>query len=488
MKTIITLLLSLTIGNLSAQYDYDWQEHYGTELFERPLGLCATDDGGAIFTGYSTYTNKTQITAVRLNKEGSVIWDKTYGGSNREEGFRILKTDGGYVIAGTARSSDGDVETHYGKADLWVFKISLLGDIVWQTTIGGADFEFCGDFTKTNDGGFVIVGTTHSDSHWDNNGGSDVIITKLSSSGEILWNRTFGGTNDEGAWGAVQNDQGDIYVGFNTKSSDGDIDTLYNERDFGLIKLSNIGDLIWLKTYDGKPGRNDLIDIELLSNGSIVMVGRNGERDSWVVCTDADGEYKWDHTYGEIGGDIAYSLIEIESGLIIVGNTSFGTADPELNEESNVMIYQLDHEGTLVWSSHYGGSGHDIAYDIDKGRLGFFILIGSTSTNGSFGDNKGKMDAVVLKISLQETSTIDIKPLEKLSLFPNPSAELITIDIAVKDIGARYQIFSNSGELVLEGTLLDISTTIDVCDLPSASYSFQVTSSNRGITVPFLKF
>jgi len=168
--------------------------------------------------------------AVKVDTNGNQVWEKSYGGSQIDEARSIIKTtDGNYLIVGESRSSDKDVTNSKGAADVWLIKISDDGNLIWQKSYGGSSFDVSRGITPTSDNGYIIVGSSRSqDGDVDTNQGqNDVWILKIDNSGGLKWQKSFGGTNIDFAYSAVElNDESIIIVG---ESSSNDIDISENK-------------------------------------------------------------------------------------------------------------------------------------------------------------------------------------------------------------------------------------------------------------------
>jgi len=167
---------------------------------------------------------------VKVNKDGNRVWEKSFGGSQIDEARNITKTnDGNYLITGDSRSNDADVTNSKGAADIWLIKISDDGNLIWQKSYGGSSFDVSRDITPTSDNGYIIVGSSRSqDGDVDTNQGqNDVWVLKIDNSGDLEWQKSFGGTDIDFAYSAVElNDESIIIVG---ESSSNDIDISENK-------------------------------------------------------------------------------------------------------------------------------------------------------------------------------------------------------------------------------------------------------------------
>lgn len=128
---------------------------------------------------------------VKLNSTGTLIWQKSLGGTDHDSGYSVKETsDGGYIVAGEARSNDGDVSGHHGfLGDYWIAKLDASGNITWQKCYGGTDGDVATDILETSDGGFIIAGYAFSNDFdvVGNHGNSDFWIIKLSNVGNVQW-------------------------------------------------------------------------------------------------------------------------------------------------------------------------------------------------------------------------------------------------------------------------------------------------------------
>lgn len=214
-----------------------------------------------------------------------LLWQKCYGGSADEMVTDVVFTNDGMVVACNAKSNDGDITGHHGSTafnDGWVFKIANDTVIQWQISIGGTAEDNINKIISTNDGGFLCIGTTSSvDGDISNNhGGNDVWIVKLSSDGDIVWSKAFGGSNnDEGVSVLPANDGGYIFIA-STESVNGDVQTAAAGNTW-IVKLDANGTIVWQNTIardTAYPGiANPAIGIVQTSDNTIIAgcIGRD---------------------------------------------------------------------------------------------------------------------------------------------------------------------------------------------------------------------
>jgi hypothetical protein len=153
------------------------------------------------------------------------VWEKSFGGSEIDEARAISAShDGNFIVVGDTRSSDGDVKSNNGAADIWVLKISTEGNLIWEKTFGGTGFDAGRSISMTQDNGFVIAGSSRSsDNGFTNKGQNDALVLKIDAEGVLEWQQTIGGSEIDFLYDVVElEDQTIIAVG-ESSSSDGDI-------------------------------------------------------------------------------------------------------------------------------------------------------------------------------------------------------------------------------------------------------------------------
>ena len=211
----------------------EWSKYYGGSFTDIPLGVVKTIDNGFIIAGSSDsadidITNNKgayDFWILKIEANGTLVWEKNFGGSEIDEASAITQTnDGNFIIVGDTRSSNKDVSNNNGAADLWMLKISQEGILIWEKTFGGTSFDVGRSISRTQDNGFIISGSSRSlDANFNNQGQNDALIIKVDSEGNIVWQETVGGREIDFLYDAVElNNKTVIAVG-ESNSEDGDI-------------------------------------------------------------------------------------------------------------------------------------------------------------------------------------------------------------------------------------------------------------------------
>jgi hypothetical protein len=220
----------LKTNNLGA---LEWSRYFGGSFTEIPLGIVETDNHNYIIVG-SSDSNDFNISnnkgsydfwMTKIATDGSLLLEKTFGGSEIDEASAIIAAnDGNFIIVGNTRSADKEVSKNNGAADIWILKVSTEGNLIWEKTIGGSSFDVAKAIYKTQDNGFLIAGSSRSlDNGFQNKGQNDALILKINGNGNLLWQKTFGGSEIDFLYDVVElNNKSIIAVG-ESSSSDQDI-------------------------------------------------------------------------------------------------------------------------------------------------------------------------------------------------------------------------------------------------------------------------
>jgi hypothetical protein len=322
------------ITKLDSSGDLIWQKILGGDGTDHAYSIQETTDGGYIIAGHSGF----DYFIAKLDFSGDLTWQKTFGGSGEDVAQSVQQTtDGGYVVAGYSYSNDGDVTGSKGSSDFWITKLDASGNLTWQKTLGGTKEDVAQSIQQTSDGGYVVAGYTHSSDGdvTDFKGFSDYWITKLDASGNLIWQKTLGGQDYDKAQCIQQTtDEGYIVAGA-TKSSNGDVTDSKSEWDFWITKLDASGNLTWQKTFGGTD--NDAaFSIQQTTEGGYVVAGHTGSNDGdvtgftwnsfhdiWIIKLDESGEMTWQKAIGEPRSEGAYSIQQTtEGGYILAGFTT----------------------------------------------------------------------------------------------------------------------------------------------------------------------
>ena len=163
---------------------------------------------------------------IKISEFGDLIWEKSFGGDQVDEARAISQmADGNYLVVGDTRSSNLDISQNNGAADLWVIKISSDGSLLWEKTLGGSNFDVARSISKTQQNDFLISGSSRSSDgiFINNNGQNDALLLKINSNGYLQWQKTIGGPEIDFFYGAEELTDGSIVAVGDSDSSNIDI-------------------------------------------------------------------------------------------------------------------------------------------------------------------------------------------------------------------------------------------------------------------------
>lgn len=181
-----------------------------------------------------------------------IKWQNTIGGNGHDDLWSSQQTsDGGYILGGASYSTlSGDkTEDNLGIIDYWVVKLDSSGNIEWQNTIGGSDWDELFSVLQTSDGGYILGGESRSNISGDKTanckGGNDYWLIKLDDTGNIQWQKTIGGSSEDDLFGVRQTpDHGYVLAGSSYSNISGDkTENSFGSTDYWIVKTDSIGSI-----------------------------------------------------------------------------------------------------------------------------------------------------------------------------------------------------------------------------------------------------
>lgn len=348
--------------------------------------LYTAQAGDHVLIVEATHNLGTDIQTWNISTKAPITFNKIYGGSENDWAYAVKQTsDGGYILAGSTHSYGAGIE------DVWLVKTDMNGNMVWDKTFGGSNVDVVASVQQTSDGGYILAGWTVSFGT-----GGDAWLLKTDGDGNEVWNHTFGKENTPDLVMDVQQTRDGEYVLVGSTDLGGGI------YDAWLIKTDEDGNKIWDYTF-GENGNDQAKAVQQTSDGGYIIAGSfgspvNGYEDFWLIKTDENGIMAWDTTFGGSSGDIAYAVQQtIDGGYIIAGSTvSFGAG------HADFWLVKTDENGNMLWDRTYGGSDQDYAYGMRQTSDGGYIIAGYTFSFGA-----GHSDAWLIKTDVNGVALWD---------------------------------------------------------------------------------
>jgi Ig-like domain CHU_C associated/Secretion system C-terminal sorting domain len=483
-----TLLLSVFCCTIIAQPALQWKRSFGGTGTDVANSIRQTSDGGYIIAGSTTSANG-DVTSnhgdadywiVRLGRTGNIVWQKTFGGSGTDVARCVQPTaDGGYIVAGISISGDGDLAGIHGRGytvrfppvpnddtlyfhsvpyEPWIVKLDAMGNITWSkcfhvtwSDYGITEFDnnYVNTIIQTKDGGYLMGGSEDPVSEsWS---GPNGVITKLTSTGEVEWDKSFYNDGDyyydhgpnvvdlvetatgyaalvNGPYGTWVDGAG--YVG-------GENTYVYTFNNAG-VQLSNqkyggagndFGTSIKQTTDEGFI----IAGYSASTDGDLATAGNHGGNDFWLFKTNSSGAVAWSKCYGGSGEDIAKAVQQAADGSYYVAGYSLSNngdvkdhiASPA--STADFWVVKTNAAGSLLWSKSYGGTSTDAALALEKTYEGGFIAAGSSASSYSGVLNHGADDLQLFKFVECSSLLPPVVYNQNFCISTNPTAACITI-------------------------------------------------------------
>ena len=419
----------------------EWSNALGGPDYEFAKDVIQSNDGGLLVVANSGaiggdvtdfYGGAVDIWLTKLDSLGNLVWQKNYGGSNIEESRAGVATnDDGFIIAGWTASSDIDVSYNHGLMDFWIFKIDELGNLEWEQTYGGSNVDRASSIVNTSDGNFIIAGYTFSNNgdvttHHGTNETSDYWIIKIDNLGNIIWEKSYGSTEDDYGYSVSELLSGDILVGGIAQWGDGDVFGFHGAEGVGdawIIDLDINGELEWSKAFGGT-GDEELFDVYQAIDTTIRCIGSTRSFDGDIVdhkgsptdfylndCMylklDTLGNLLLEKCFGGTSDDFGTSIAStFDGGEILACNSASNDEDVVGHHGTNTADYwivKIDSIQAIEWSISIGGSQFDDTYSIIQTTDSGFVAVGlSNSIDGDVIDHypgPSNWDSWVVKLN-----------------------------------------------------------------------------------------
>jgi len=370
-KAFSFFIFLVLLFQLSAIKAYPgWFKHYGGSSSDKGYSIQQTSDGGYVVAGGTisfSYGNK-DIAIYRLNSTGNKVWFKHYGGTDEDFAHSIQQTsDGGYIVVGYTASFA------HGAVDFAIYKLDSSGNKTWFKHYGGTQPDYGYSIHQTSDGGYIVAGYTDTYSY----GGSDFAIYRLNSSGNKVWFKHYGGTQSDYGLSIQQTSDGGYIVAGSTFSY---IYGSSGNADFAIYKLDSSGNKVWFKHYGGTDDEYGY-SIQQTPDGGYIVTGETGSyshggNDIAIYRLNSSGNKVWFKHYGGTSDDYGRSVQQTSDGGYIVGGETWSYS----HGNSDFAIYKLNSSGNKTWFKHYGGTNDDYAQSIQQTSDGGYITGGDTKS------------------------------------------------------------------------------------------------------------
>jgi hypothetical protein len=339
---------------------------YGGEGEERGVAVVETSDGGFLAVGVAvTETAGDEVLLIRTDRSGRELWSLTHGGPGDQAGWSAVATgDGGFVVAGFTEGPETE------GVDVLVLGVDETGELLWERTYGGA-FDDYGWAVTAADGLFLVAGETASTGA----GGIDGYLLAVDGDGEEMWSANYGGVRNDRLFSIVPVDGGYVLGGITFSSGAGG-------RDAYVVGVDLEGAVIWERTF-GDVGDDVSHSVDVTDDGGVIAAGYTdgfGARgyEPYLIRLDAGGETVWTTTIPLSGDHRAIGVRAAPDGGYLLAGYASG---PDLRGEDAEVI-KTDASGVPVWIATFGGATNDIGYGATITAGGDYVVVGHVSNGG----------------------------------------------------------------------------------------------------------
>lgn len=473
---------------------------------------------------------------VKTDASGNKQWDKTFGGLAAEYLTAAQQAnDGSYIVGGFSYSETGGdkTQTNQGANDYWIIKTDALGNKLWDKDFGGTEKDFLYSISLTNDGGYILGGGSLSgitgDKSEENRDSTesteDYWMVKIDANGNKEWDKTFGGTETDELHAVKQTpDGGYLLAGMSNSRLSGDKTeaSWSGSYDYWVVKTDALGNKLWDHVFGGSQG-DYLFDMNITADGGAVLGGYSGSpmsgnksqnnyggNDFWIVKLNASGIKEWDKVYGGTEGESYFGNVSQtpDGGFLVSGSSSsnnFGGLKTENNLSSiQTWVVKTDALGNFLWDKTLftvsDGDGPGLSIALPEGC---YVFANYTNANAGGYKTENNRDTIsnittdywmVKFCDTTATPTAVHTPPEAQTLwqlYPNPAASSLTVtfnDHTAKQLS--FCITNLAGQIVYsenKTNFNELNTTLDINNLSAGMYMLTVTVNDQKSVTKLVK-
>lgn len=310
-----------------------WQRVMGGDKEDLLVSITENSDGDFLIGGYSNSygVGGYDLWLVLLDTTGNIKWQKTYGSVNNDRLFALKSVPDGYIIAGTYNASCATCSA------IWIFKVDINGDFVWQRQFGNTNDSGAFNLDISNNGDILVVGSINTGCQTC----YDAFYMRLSSSGSRLQAKQIGdGENIERGYAISKSSDGGAVLGV-------EVPVVGNGLDLFVIKFGSSGDVVWQRSYGGPENQRPYQIVKTKDNNFMLLAETMfygaGQYDCLLLRLDETGNVLWQKTYGGDKIDRCYSISHTsDDGYIFLGESY------SFDSSLDLVVYKTDRDGKLL--------------------------------------------------------------------------------------------------------------------------------------------
>ncbi|SEM14014.1 Por secretion system C-terminal sorting domain-containing protein [Chryseobacterium taichungense] len=366
-----------TIGTFSAQ-DVVWQKDIKSSTQDFLSQITTTIDQQYLISGSSIKSNNDQPSTngqkqntgydfhlVKFSQNGEEVWEKYFSGQNHDFLSATVATqEGGFLISGTSYSGKGldKKEDSKGGSDIWLIRINEFGDELWQKTIGGATDEEARAVIQTTDLGFFVAGNVQNSA--EGYGSKDILVVRLDKNGKELSQLVLGGKGLDEVEKMIPTKDGGALLGVYSRSASSPDPSKGGGQDPSTQNSKSL-------------------------SGYAKSTNNFGEGDYWIIKLSKDGKVEWEKNFGGKGDDHLRTLALTSTGYLIGGESRSersGNKTVGIEDGTDLWLISLDERGEEIWQKSYNFKNRDML-------MGMSVI---SSPNPSRGGESGNLTKGIL--------------------------------------------------------------------------------------------
>jgi hypothetical protein len=544
--TILTFFFSIIALNSSSQ-NWQWAKSasgsgndYANSITVDASGntYVAGDFNSPTLTfGSVTLTNKDNTTDTydlflsKYNSNGNLLWAKSFGGLDDDEAYSIKADASGniyvagwfkstYIIFGSDTLTNSDTTGNY--TDLFLAKFDANGNVLWAKSAGGVDNDKANSVALDNSGNAYLTGYFYSSTlsfgttTLTNTGLYDIFLAKFDPNGNVIWAKSAGGTDYDGASSVAVDGTGNIYLAgwFESSTLIFDTTTLINVgyEDIFLAKYDAGGNVLWAKSAGGNDG-DEANSIAVDTSGNIYMAGNfssdtirfgstaltnTGGDAIFLAKYNSNGTILWAKT-AEGSADAtslavdnsgnSYLTGDFESATLNFGSYTLTNTDNSENTY-DLFLTKYDANGNLSWAKSAGGTDDDGANAVAVDLSGNTYIAGwfySPSLSFGYADllnTNGSSDDIFLAKSGAAAGINELKSSLSIEVYPNPATNNIIVEVPQ---GSEIEILNIQGQMINSVETNTNKVNIDISSFPKGMYILEVKTLTGSEVRKFVK-
>lgn len=464
MRKVFCSIFILAVVFVKAQAPRNFYTTFGGSGDDIAYSVKVTLDGNYIVAGSTSSfgMGSTDVYLVKLDSMGNTMWSKTYGGIMSEVGRSVIQIpDSGYVVAGYGNSFGS------GGYDVYILRTDKNGNMLWQQSFGGSDWDFANDLVLGSDGNIYVVGYTFS----FGGGKKDGFVLKYDLAGQLLQQKFIGGSENEELNAIMKAaDNSLVTVGYTESLGDINGDAYFLKMDLNL-------DTIYTKTFGG-PYKDYASDVMQKASGDFMICGAKtftlgGNTHSYFYRMTNGGTFVLDGSDFRNGGDEYFvstaNSKQSESFTAFVRTCSFPNI-PGIKKQVDIFVSYPGGSAYIVNSK--GGSSDEYAYSIESTSDGGYIIAGISESYGALG-----RDAYIIKVDstiLNDTSIVGLREQPKDEIQVTYFQDKISIAFEGSALHT-VEIFDISGSLIYRRQEQVSEHKIDLANFARSIYLLRIS-------------